>query len=149
MKVLRVFFLGLVYGLFMKYILDEIYTKNHLKRITNENALLRERIKSLEAKSLKRTEERLQPVQRTDPVTVAQPAETIASSRADDLKLIKGIGPQMEKKLNNAGVYTFQQMSRLTTTELQNILGLSKRVTQNADNLITQARKFAQQNSKR
>jgi predicted flap endonuclease-1-like 5' DNA nuclease len=149
MKVLRVFFLGLVYGLFMKYILDEIYTKNNLKRITNENALLRERIKSLEAKSLQRTEERLQPAQRTDPVTVSQPAETIASSRADDLKLIKGIGPQMEKKLNNAGVYTFQQMSRLTTTELQNILGLSKRVTQNADNLITQARKFAQQNSKR
>lgn len=145
MKVLRVFFLGLVYGLFMKYILDEVYTKNHLKMITNENALLRERIKSLEAKSLQRTEQSPQPVQRVEPVKVPQPIESIPSSRADDLKLIKGIGPQMEKKLNNAGVYTFQQMSRLTTTELQNILGLSKRATQNADNLITQAKKFAQQ----
>ena len=90
-----------------------------------------------------------QPVHRAEPVKVPQPMETIASSRTDDLKLIKGIGPQLEKKLNNAGVYTFQQMSRLTTTDLQNILGLSKRVTQNADNLITQAKKFAQQNSKR
>jgi len=155
MKVLRVFFLGLVYGWFMKYILDEIFMKDHLRMITNENALLRERIKSLEApksleaKSLKRTEPSPQPVQHTEPVTESQPIQSVPSSRTDDLKLIKGVGPQMEKKLNNAGVSTFEQMSRLTTTELQNILGLSKRVTQNADNLITQAKKFAQQNSKR
>ncbi len=155
MKVLRVFFLGLVYGWFMKYILDEIFMKDHLRMIANENMLLKERIKSLEvpksleSKSLKQTEPSPQPVLRAEPVAVPQPIESIPSSRTDDLKLIKGIGPQMEKKLNNAGVYTFQHMSRLTTTELQNILGLSKRVTQNADNLITQAKKFAQQNSKR
>ncbi len=76
MKVLRVFFLGLVYGLFMKYILDEIFIKDHLRMITNENTLLRERIKALEssrslqAKSPKQTESSPQPVQHTEPVRV-------------------------------------------------------------------------------
>jgi len=146
MKVLKVFFLGLVYGWFMKYILDEIFTKDHLRMIANENTLLRERIKSLEApksleaKSMKRTEPIPQPAPIPEPVP--------SSSGKDDLKLLKGVGPQMENKLNNAGVNTFEQMSRLTTTDLQNILGISKRVTQNADNLLSQAKKFAQEKSK-
>jgi predicted flap endonuclease-1-like 5' DNA nuclease len=72
-----------------------------------------------------------------------------ASSRKDDLKLIKGVGPKMEEKLNKAGVTTFDQMSRLTATELQAILGISKRVVQNTDNLISQAKKFARQNTDR
>jgi predicted flap endonuclease-1-like 5' DNA nuclease len=66
----------------------------------------------------------------------------------DDLKMIKGVGPQIEKKLNTAGVYTFDQMSRLTTEQLQAILGVSRRNVQNADNLINQARKFAEDGPK-
>ncbi len=141
MRVLKVFFLGLLYGWFMKWIIDEIFSRDQYRMVTNENAILRERIKFLETRSVQRTVIAPQPVQAVEPT----PTPRQASSSKDDLKLIKGIGPQLEKKLNNAGVNTFDQMSRLTTGELQSILGISKRVTQNADNLISQARKFAQQ----
>lgn len=149
MKVVKVFFLGFLYGWFMKWIIDEIYTKDKYRMITNENVLLKERIKrfeqqrSLESKSVQRT--------LPQPVEPAPTTKSVrrATSAKDDLKKIKGVGPQMEKKLNDAGVNTFEQMSRLTTTDLQNILGISKRVVQSADNLITQAKKFAQQKSRK
>jgi predicted flap endonuclease-1-like 5' DNA nuclease len=164
MRVLRVFFLGVVYGWLMRWIIDEIYTRDHLRMITNENTLLRERLRELEApKSLslvpeQRTGLMPAPLQRPEPRQ--EPASSPASTptpppakpvqrgnQKDDLKLIKGIGPKLEKKLNGAGVRTFDQMSRLTTAELQAILGISKRGLQNADNLISQARKFAHDNA--
>ena len=36
---------------------------------------------------------------------------------ADDLKKIKGIGPQMEATLNQIGIYTFAQVGRMTDKE--------------------------------
>ena len=149
MRVVKVFFLGFLYGWFMKWIIDEIYTKDKYRMITNENALLKQRIKlfeqprSLESKSVQRT-----PPQPVEPAPATKPVRRTASAK-DDLKKIKGVGPQMEKKLNDAGVNTFDQMSQLTTTDLQNILGISKRVVQSANNLITQAKKFAQQKTRK
>lgn len=147
MRAMRVFFLGLVFGWLVKWILDETFADDNLRMITNENVLLKERIKTLEAPksletlSVKRATAAPQPIPEPKPVK--------RSSRKDDLKLIKGVGPAVEKKLNDAGINTFDQLSRLTTMDIQNILGISKRATQNADNLLTQARKFAQQKSKR
>ena len=157
MRVLRVFFVGVLYGWFLRWIIDEIFVRDHLRRITNENTLLRERLVELEAPRSQailpepRTE-RAQPIQPMQPAveplrrgeTPAPSTVTERTSQRDDLKLIKGIGPQLEKKLNNAGVTTFEQMARLTATELQAILGISKRVVQNTDNLLSQARKFAE-----
>lgn len=39
----------------------------------------------------------------------------------DDLKKIKGIGPKLEKLLNSIGVYTYQQVSKMTQKEYQQI----------------------------
>src|SRR5690606_35928416 len=36
---------------------------------------------------------------------------------ADDLKRIKGIGPQMEEALNQIGIHTFAQVGRMTERE--------------------------------
>lgn len=36
---------------------------------------------------------------------------------ADDLKKVKGIGPKMEKTLNQIGIFTFAQVSRMTEKE--------------------------------
>jgi len=36
---------------------------------------------------------------------------------ADDLKKVKGIGPQMEKTLNQIGIFTFAQVGRMTEKE--------------------------------
>jgi len=159
MRVVKVFFLGFLYGWFMKLILDEIYTKDKYRMITNENEALRDRIRILEQPRPLETRPIMQaqpqptspPADQPKPVQIkpAQPKPASTRSQKDDLKLVKGIGPQMEKKLNAAGVTTFEQMSRLTTTDLQNILGISKRVVQSADNLITQAKQFAQKKTKR
>ncbi|NND16870.1 MAG: polysulfide reductase NrfD [Eudoraea sp.] len=39
------------------------------------------------------------------------------TDKADDLKKIKGIGPQMESTLNQIGIYTFDQVSKMTSRE--------------------------------
>jgi len=44
----------------------------------------------------------------------------------DDLKLISGVGPKMEAKLHELGIYTFNQVSKMTDTEydlLDSIIG--------------------------
>ncbi|MDH7445391.1 NrfD/PsrC family molybdoenzyme membrane anchor subunit [Aquimarina sp. 2201CG14-23] len=40
-----------------------------------------------------------------------------ATQTADDLKKVNGIGPVMEKKLNEIGIFTFDQVSKMTETE--------------------------------
>ena len=40
-----------------------------------------------------------------------------ATDKADDLKKIKGIGPKMETTLNQIGIYTFAQVSKMTDKE--------------------------------
>ena len=37
--------------------------------------------------------------------------------QADDLKKVKGIGPKMEEILNQIGIFTFAQVSKMTKNE--------------------------------
>jgi len=69
---------------------------------------------------------------------------SIPPSRTDDLKLIKGIGPQMEKKQTTRAFIHFSKCRGLQQQNYKTFLAFKAR-TQNADNLITQAKKFAQQ----
>lgn len=39
------------------------------------------------------------------------------TQQADDLKLISGVGPKMEEKLHEIGIYTFEQVSKMTDKE--------------------------------
>ena len=142
MKAFKVFVFGLLYGWFVKVAFDRIYRGNEMEDIRSENASLREYISTLESKlqsnsvesrSVKRTSARAEPVR--------------AASEKDDLKVIKGIGPALEKKLNQAGIHTFQALAALTTEELENILGNASRLAQEGS-LISQAKKLAKQNDK-
>jgi NADH-quinone oxidoreductase subunit E len=55
---------------------------------------------------------------------------------ADDLKMIKGVGPKLEKLLNSLGFYHFEQVAAWTADELawvdQNIEGFKGRATRDA-----------------
>lgn len=42
----------------------------------------------------------------------------------DDLKLISGIGPFIEKKLNGIGIYTFEQISKLSAKDIDDVTAL-------------------------
>lgn len=64
---------------------------------------------------------------------------------ADDLKLINGVGPVLEGKLNNLGVYHFWQIARWTDAEVAWVDGfLNFKGRIGRDNWITQAIKLAE-----
>jgi predicted flap endonuclease-1-like 5' DNA nuclease len=143
MKAFKVFIFGLLYGWFIKVAFDRIYRGNEMEDIRNENQSLKEYIRTLESKLQSKSVE-------SKPVSLPQPvqAEPVQSrSEKDDLKAIKGIGPAIEKKLNNAGIQTFAALASLTPGELENILGTTRRLVQEG-NLISQAKKLARQNHK-
>jgi predicted flap endonuclease-1-like 5' DNA nuclease len=93
--------------------------------------------KSLEAKSVQRSAPQAVPVE--------APAPMETDSEKDNLKVIKGIGPAIEKKLNDAGITTFEALAGLTANELETILGNMVKRLQDENDLIAQAKKLAKQ----
>jgi predicted flap endonuclease-1-like 5' DNA nuclease len=157
MKAFKVFVFGLLYGILFKYAIDRIYRGNDMEDLRNENASLQEYIRTLELKlrtsspqagSLQGRSAETKPVTPPAPQPASvrteslQPAQSI--SEKDNLKTIKGIGPAIEKKLNNAGIYTFDALARLRVAELEEILGNARRLAQEGD-LIAQAKQLARQ----
>ena len=61
----------------------------------------------------------------------------------DDLKVIKGIGPVISKKLNQAGIYTFRELGNLSADRLREIVGDVIQRLANEDSLIEQAKILA------
>ena len=69
-------------------------------------------------KEVKRTIEKTEPVAPEanallDSIGTFDPA----TQKPDDLKKVKGIGPKMEKTLNQIGIYSFAQVGRMTNKE--------------------------------
>lgn len=67
-----------------------------------------------------------------------------AAGKKDDLKLISGVGPAMEKKLNAAGVFHFWQVAELKKAqivELDDEAGLGGRIER--DEWVKQAKQLA------
>jgi len=61
------------------------------------------------------------------PTTVAMPeAPPAPTPAADDLKLISGIGPALEKKLNACGVLTFRDLALLSDADIERIEAVIK-----------------------
>ena len=67
-------------------------------------------------------------------------------SGADDLKMIKGVGPKLEKLLNDMGFYHFDQVAKWTEEEVswvdQNLEGFKGRVSR--DTWVEQAKLLAE-----
>ncbi len=67
-----------------------------------------------------------------------------ADGKADDLKLISGVGPAFEKKLNGAGIFHFAQIAKLKKAQIADLeeeLNMSGRVER--DEWIQQAKDLA------
>ncbi|MEL7120022.1 MAG: poly(R)-hydroxyalkanoic acid synthase subunit PhaE [Bacteroidota bacterium] len=101
-------------------------TKTEGDDIAQETQSLRTKIRTLEAR-LAKLESSLAGSTVAAPAPKAIPATPKAalfeavgkatSASKDDLKQIKGIGPKLEKMLNELGIYTFGQLSKMTDTE--------------------------------
>lgn len=81
-------------------------------------------------------------------VSAGKKPSTLTAARetgADDLKMIKGVGPKMEKLLNSLGFFHFDQVAKWTDEEVawvdQNLEGFKGRVSR--DNWVAQANVLA------
>jgi predicted flap endonuclease-1-like 5' DNA nuclease len=163
MRAFKVFIFGLLYGWFIKLAFDRIYRENETEDLRNENQSLQQYIHSLE-RQLRFSAAEPRPAPQMDlqaglkaagapePATpppgtedVPVPPSTLGATEElkDDLKIIKGIGPAIERKLNNAGIFTFAALARLSRGDLGNILGSQVNRLQDENDLIAQAKKLA------
>ena len=140
MGVIASIVLGLLIGWLVEWIIDWFYWRGRMRlvaeenaRLARDNAALKERITSLEAKKNQR-------------LLSAKNVPLTDKDGNDNFLAIKGIGPVFAKRLKEAGVTTFEQLSRLTSRELEDILGtLYKRFFSKQEKILAQAKEFAQQ----
>ena len=84
----------------------------------------------------------------TAPAKAAKPAALSAArnGKADDLKLIKGVGPKLEKLCQSLGFYHYDQIANWTSGEVtwvdENLEGFKGRVTR--DEWVSQAKILAE-----
>lgn len=123
--------LGLLIGWLIEWAIDWFYWRRKIVVMEDEIAKLKEKNIALESKKKGRG---------------AKTKPTRTRSGQDNLQAIRGVGPVIAKRLNEAGVYTFEEMAELTPDELQEILGeLIKKFFPGEDKMIAQAREFANQ----
>ena len=58
------------------------------------------------------------PAKEAKPAKAAKAKSASAPAQADDLKVVEGIGPKMEKALNAAGITTFVQLAASTEDQI-------------------------------
>src|SRR5215212_5520057 len=134
MKAIKVFFLGLLCGLLYRWIIDKVYTDVKIQDITIEEPLPMRYSESPVAE-----EQEL-------PVNKAIRPKT----KKEILEVLKGIGPASVKRLNKAGVFTFDDLALLKLEELRAILGnVLKRAAISENQVIAEAKKFAEQKQSR
>lgn len=144
MGVLASIVLGLLIGWLIEWVIDWLYWRGQMRpiakensRLAQDNADLKERIASLETKVGRKSQ-------------LAKTRPTSDRARKDNLQAIKGVGPVISKRLNEAGIYTFEELSQLTANELEEIMGpLAKRFFPKQERILTQAREFAQQKTEK
>jgi predicted flap endonuclease-1-like 5' DNA nuclease len=137
MNVIAMFVLGLLVGWLAEWVIDWYYWRGRIYRVANENTSLKERLSSLETKQSQGF----------------KPDKGIAltdKSGRDNLEAIKGIGPVYARRLREAGINTFAELSQLPPERLGEILGERyKRLFSNQENILAQARDFAQQKAQK
>ena len=130
MKTVKVFFLGFILGVLYKWIIDKIYTDIEINLIPTEDPLAVDYSKLLDTKE--------QLMAEVKPVRL--------KTKKEILEVLKGIGPASVKRLNRAGVHTFDDLAQLKPEELRNILGnMLRRAGITESQVIAEAEKFAQQ----
>ena len=125
MKAIKVFLLGFGFGWLYKWIFDQIYTYSDSVPMVVAPA-----------------EFDTAPVQLNEPVArLARP-----TTKTEILEVLKGIGPASVRRLNQAGVHTFDDLANLTPEQLRGILGnVLKRAAITEMEVIAEARRFAEQ----
>jgi predicted flap endonuclease-1-like 5' DNA nuclease len=131
------FVLGLFLGWLAEWAIDWYYWRGQITHITQENTSLKARVASLEA--------------RKSPVRLSSKNIPLTDSDGNDnFQAIKGIGPVFAKRLKDAGILTFEQLSRMKSSQLEEILGtLYRRFFSKQETILAQAKEFARQRTQK
>jgi predicted flap endonuclease-1-like 5' DNA nuclease len=140
MGVIASIVLGLLIGWLVEWVIDWSYWRGRIRpvaeenaRLVRDNADLKERLAAIESKVSRKSQ-------------LAKTRPTGDRAAKDNLQAIRGVGPVISKRLNEAGIYTFEELSQLTPDELQEIMGpLAKRFFPKQESILTQAKEFAKQ----
>lgn len=90
--------------------------------IAKETNALRRKVRTLEQRLATleaRLADKAAPAAKSPKKKLIEKIGPADANQRDDLKAIKGIGPKLEKMLNELGVYTYEQVSKLTNDEYQ------------------------------
>lgn len=118
------FVLGLLIGWLIEWLIDYFYWRRRYGERESPS-----RFESVRIRNTRTATE----------VEASPPAQVVP----DNLKAIKGIGPVIERKLNDAGIYTFEQLGNLTSSGLRRILGDAIERLSDEESLLRQARDLA------
>lgn len=114
MNPVLMFVLGLLIGWLIEWVIDWFYWRRKYKALEAENAEMKEKlVGSSEAK---------------------------APRKKDDLTKIKGIGPVIAKKLNEADILSFGDLASLTADQLRDVVGDAIERLADEDEIIFQAK---------
>jgi len=92
--------------------------KARVERLTSEIAAFGKKSKKAAKKAKKSVKSKTETVAETLPVTDEMGRLSEPLGEADDLKLIKGVGVVLERKLNAAGIFHFWQLAGLTEEQI-------------------------------
>ena len=124
MNTLFTFVLGLLVGWLIEWLIDYFYWRRRYAE--------KEAVSPLQSRS----------ESRVTPVSTGE-SRPLVKTAPDDLKIVKGIGPVIERKLNEAGINTFEQLGSLTVADLRRILGNAIERLSDEESLLQQARDLA------
>ena len=127
------FVLGLLMGWLAEWTIDWVYWRGRIGSVAIENTTLKERLTVLEARKI-------------PPIRSAKNLPLVDKDGNDNFQAIKGIGPVFARRLKESGVTTFEQLSKLSSKQLEKILGtLYQRFYSKQEAIVAQAKEFAKQ----
>jgi predicted flap endonuclease-1-like 5' DNA nuclease len=145
MTVFTAFILGLLIGWLVEWVIDWLYWRRKGQSDQMETVTLQGKLESCqrdrEALEVKVTELKTELVE----LKAQTPVESVPTVEIvpDKLEIIKGIGPVIARKLQDAGVKTFTQLGSLTPTMLEEIVGEEIKRLADEDEIIQQAQELA------
>ena len=158
MNVFAALVLGLLIGWLIEWIIDWFYWRARMRtaleeiprsdeeksRLEEENATLTREHKNLDEENTK-LKARLGELE--DEISQMKASALIGNLLTKDgthnLQAIKGIGPAFSKRLNEAGIRTFEDLAQLTPEDMEKILGtLYKRFFSKKNTILAQAGEY-------
>jgi predicted flap endonuclease-1-like 5' DNA nuclease len=139
-------FAGLIIGWVVEWIIDWRFWRQEQNVSVDEESRLR---RELEAARLEISRLQTQVSAPPAPGALAPVSASVNTpGRPDHLQDVNGIGQVYAKRLNDAGVYTFAQLSELSPDRLREIIQPQEWQSLDFASWITQARTFAQKAQK-